>query len=347
VGRHLISALKAYSGNLIGPNPQGCPGRIHCNVAAADYNDPFPDAGFLTQGHLLEQVQAQEYAFGIYTLNRQAAALSRPHRNQNGVVPILDLRQGYVLANHGISYKFYPFIKYELCLSVNNLLWQAITGNARPHHPAGLLQAVIDCHAKASLAKVKGGGQSSGARADNTNRPTVFFIVAALRGLLSALLDPIFPSIIGGRPLQGTDRYWFSIFLYPVALILAGMVTDSSTDPREGHAAMYHLEGLRKLPLGDQGYIALGVGPSGTGVAARCYTPLLNHVGIGNCLREEPVDGLIGRHPLIEGVVDLNGADLLTVAAGGTLIYIHIAWFQANPGLEIARVSCEILKGSL
>ena len=191
-------------------------------------------------------------------------------------------------------------------LALQDVLGQAVVGDADAQHAAGHRQRLEDGGRVAELGQVAGAGQAGGAGADDGD----LLLLGHRRGLhLHAR-----PDGVGHVALQGRQGDWV-VDLVARAADLAEAGADAAADGGERVGLFGHAVGVLEAALGDQSDVAVRRGVHGAGRLARAPALLVDGEGGRHGVAERARDGGALGDAEVEGVVVLHRAGRGALAA--------------------------------
>ena len=171
VGRHLGPRAAVEDGHLLRPQPPGHHRRVHSHVSAADDDDPPAHRHLLPQIHPAQEVHPVEHPLQFLAGNAQAAALVSSYGDEDSIVIAPQLLQARpaVPAHGRVEPDLHPQGLDVGDLTPQDVLGQAILGDAHGHHPSGHGQGLEDGYGVALAGQKMGGGQTGWTRTNYGN----------------------------------------------------------------------------------------------------------------------------------------------------------------------------------
>ena len=115
------------------------------------------------------------------------------------------------------------------------------------------------------------------------------------------------------------------------------MKANPAADGGKGHLLPDQGQGFVELALAGQVHIAHHIDACRASSLAGGLAPAGYGISVGDGLRERAADGMAVRQAKFKVVGNVDGADLFTVAAAGTLVQGHVAGFLPHLGMEISN----------
>ena len=234
---------------------------------------------------------------------------------------------------------FHAQVLDDLDLGPENILGEAVLGDAHGEPAAGHGQGFEDVDVVALDRQIVRRGEPGGTRADDGN--LFAFLLFHRRDEPGLVLEVE----VGHEPLQVHDVDRF-VHLAPLAGLLAGMVADPTADDREGVVPLDEFQRFLEFPRRDQGHVPLDADVGGAGRLAGGGPQLVDRETGGNGLGKVPVDGLPGIERFVEVRGDGDGADIGAVPAPGALGQVDKPGGLGQADAEAARLALDGLHGS-
>ena len=140
-GRHVAAFLERGEVDVLRALPQSRQGHVDGDVAAADDDDPWPDAHRIAAAHGMQEVDAAEHEGLMDTLDRDEARSLGAEPEEHRVVI---LAKGLEAADRGAGVDGDTQRPDLVDLLIEQIRRQAIGRNAIAQLPAGLLQRLED-----------------------------------------------------------------------------------------------------------------------------------------------------------------------------------------------------------
>ena len=167
--------------------------------------------------------------------------------HEHGLVAVLahQLVDGQHLADDHVALKIHAHLLQAVDLLLDDGLGQTELRDAVHQHTACNVQSLVNGHLVAQLCQITGGGQAGRASADDGNLMAVPFGYDGCG--VHVLAVPV-----GHKALQTANSHRLVLDAAgALALALALLRADTTTDGRQGRGAVDHLIGGLKVALGD------------------------------------------------------------------------------------------------
>ena len=274
-GGHILHPAAIDTGDALRPQAQGGTGGVHRHVAAAHHADLFAgEVGGLALADAAEQLHGADHVLGGLALQAQLLVVVGADGDVNRVKAALDVRHGQVFADGHAGVDGDAGRQDIVDVPVQNVLGQAIVGDAIAQHTAQLGPLLVHGDFMAHQGQVIGGSQAAGAAADDGHR------LARLRGLFG---DGGVRAVVHGKALQPADVHRV-VHHAAAALGLAGVFAHIGAGGGEGVVLADEPHRVAVTALPHQGHIAGHVhmgradGHTGHGVAQGADAPAMEGV---------------------------------------------------------------------
>ena len=199
VGGHVLDLAAVEDGHLLRAEAQDRAGRVERGGAAADDDDVHPDLDLPAEVRLAQERDAVEdpglVLAGDLGLVRELGA----GRHVDRLVALLQLLELHVLADLDAGLDLHADLLDEAGLLREDLLREAVLGDAGGEHAAGDGERLVDGDAVAEAREVVGAGEARGAGADDADR------LGLLREDEVAVRLVVREDVVGGVALQVAD----------------------------------------------------------------------------------------------------------------------------------------------
>src|SRR5665648_787235 len=313
-------------------------GGVERHVAAADDHDVLADGRCAAEVELAQQLDGAAYAVELVARQLDLGALLQAGGQIDGLEALLkEALDGEVGARALAELELDTLRQHLVDLALDDVVRQAVVGDARAQHAAGDLLRLEDSDLVTEVSKVAGAGEAGGAGADDGHT----FLVDDRHRLHRQSR----PHLVGHEALDGRDGDGL-VDLAADTGGLAEVRTDAAAHAAERVGLAGHAVGVFEAPGGDQRHVALGGGVHGAGALAGAPALLLDREGGRYGAGERPRDGGALGDPELElagvvhgahggGIAGMTAAEEL--AASG--IEVHLVERQQSLGGYMARLS--------
>jgi len=142
-------------------------GDIHRDVAATDDDGLARGAEIFTGGRLTQQINRLAYVRMVAAGDTGGASELKTQTEQHGIALGLQIIERDVLADTHIAADIHPDRADDVHVLVDDVVGQAVFGNAPAGHAAGLGKGLENRHGMALLRQIEGGGEAGRAGADD------------------------------------------------------------------------------------------------------------------------------------------------------------------------------------
>ncbi len=336
--RHLVAAAPVGDGDLGGlaaggGEARGAARRVEGHVAAADDDHAVADRHGPAEVELAQELDCREAAVEVVALGRRRGAGVQAGGQEDGLVAVgQQAVDGEVDAAALVEAQVDAQGADLVDLALQDVLRHAMVGDADAQHAAGHRQRLEDRGGVAVLGQVAGAAQAGRAAADDGD-----LLVEGDGQLLGQVGGG---AVVAGEALEAGDGDGL-VDRAARAGRLAGVRADAAADRREGVGLGGDAVGVFKAALGDEGDVALGRGLDRAVALAGGVALLVDHVGAGDGLRIQLVDGLALAEAFVVLVADRDGADRDALAAARAHIGVDEARVVVHLGAEVAGLALE------
>ena len=249
-GRHLRPGAAVEDEDLLRTRADGRPDGIHRDVPAADDGDPVAEGDLLAQVDPFEVIDPVDDPLELLARYVELAGEDGPAADEDGVVLLPELLERDILPDRGVEVDLHPQLLDHLDLRLENVLGEAVFGDAHGEPAAGHGQGLEDVDVVAFDRQVVRRGEPRGTGADDGDLLPLLLLD---RGDEPGLFLEV---EVGHKLLQVHDVDRF-IHLSALACRLAGVVADPSADDGKGVVPLDEFQGFLEFPRRDQGHVPL------------------------------------------------------------------------------------------
>ncbi len=260
---HLRARSPVQERDLAGAQPQRGARAVDSGVSATHDHHPAAHLDPPPQPHVLEELDALQHARDVLVLDAERGAVPGAQRQEDRVLALVSQGgDGEVPAEVHVGRELHPEVEDLRDLRVEDLLGEAVLGDAVAEHATRLGLGLQDLHRVALFGQVVRTGETTGTCADDGDALAVRRRGLGLERLRHAQIQ------VGDEALDVVDADRLVDLAAAAPAHLAGTRTDAAADGRQGVLLLDQPDRLAEFAERGQGDVALDVHSGGTGLLA-------------------------------------------------------------------------------
>jgi len=284
-GGHFRPGTAVEDEDVLGARTDRRPDGVHGDVAAADDGDLVAEENLFPEINPFQIIDAMDDALHLFAGDIQLAAVDCSATDKDRVIFLLELIEGNILADGLVQMNLDAEVLDDLDLRPEDVLGEAIFGDAHGKPAARHGEGFEDLHVIALGRQIVGAGKTGGTGADDGDLLALAFLLLGDKAGLVLQIQ------IGYETLQVHDINGIFHFTAHTRR-LAGMVAHPAADDGEGIVFLDERQCFLVLTRGDEGHVALNADVGGTGSLAGGGAKFVDGEAAGNRLGELAISRL-------------------------------------------------------